>query len=219
MRIVRADLGFVRPDLIGFTLEDFKGPTMPVLEALRATLGAASVAEWSGPPPFLLRGGATIFQGLKAAHYADQPGEIAAAQYRVAPGYFETAGVSVVRGRSFTEADAGSPVAIIDELAARLLFFDSRDPLRAEIVLGPKSQRLTIVGIVRTVSREGPEQETGTQLYLPRATGTPGASRFLVRASAPIPQVIAGIQKALRSALPTGPSCLPFTRSTKPFAR
>jgi len=203
-RIVRADLGFLRPDLIGFTLEDFKGPTTSVLDALRATPGVVAVAEWAGPPPFLLRGGAMTFRGMKAAHHADQPGEILAAHYRVAPGYFETAGIAVVRGRPFTEADAESPVAIIDELAARLLFFDGRNPLSAEISLGPGSPLLTIVGIVRTVSREGPERETGTQLYRPRASGAPGASRFLVRASAPIPQVIPGIQHALRRALPAG---------------
>ncbi len=203
-RIVRADLGFVRSGLIGLSLEGFKGPTMPILDALRRTPGVASVAEWAGPPPLLLRGGATMFRGIKAAHHANEPGEILATQYRVSPGYFETAGIPLLRGRIFTEADAGSSIAIIDELSARLLFFDGRDPIGAGIAFDASSPPLTIVGVVRAVSREGPEFDTGTQLYQPRATGMAGASRFLLRASGPVPQVVAAVRESLHRALPPG---------------
>ena len=216
-RLVHADLGFARSDLVGLSLEDFKSPTMPILDVLRQTPGVAAVAEWAGPPPFLLRGGATTFRGIKAAHHANEPGEVLAAQYRVSPGYFETAGIPLVRGRTFTEADAESPIAIIDELTASLLFFDGRDPIGAGIAFDASTPPLTIVGVVRTVSREGPEKDTGAQLYRPRATGAAGASRFLVRASGPIPQVVTAIQESLQRVLPAGTTLTPIQSLDEAF--
>jgi predicted permease len=64
----------------------------------------------------------------------------------VGPGFFETIGIRVLQGRTFTDEDAqgGTKVAIIDENLARTYFPDT-DPL------GHKVCQATIVGVVRTL--------------------------------------------------------------------
>jgi putative ABC transport system permease protein len=88
-----------------------------------------------------------------AASRTDVPG----AQNRwVTAGYFETVGISLASGRTFSEDDATAraPVAVIDEaLAAQ--FWRGRSPLgdRVRILDGtPEGRVLEIVGVVRNVA-------------------------------------------------------------------
>jgi predicted permease len=71
----------------------------------------------------------------------------------VAPEYFRTFGISVVRGRGFTVDDRAhtSPVAVVSEAMSRFYFGDS-DPIGRTVVLGKNA--LTIVGIVEDVRHE-----------------------------------------------------------------
>ncbi len=76
------------------------------------------------------------------------------AQYRVAtPDYFRTMGISLVRGRVFTEQDrAGAPpVAIINQAMARQ-FWPNTDPIGQRIVIDDRTQSpREIVGVVGDV--------------------------------------------------------------------
>ena len=66
----------------------------------------------------------------------------------VAPHYFETLGISCVRGRDFsTEGDTAPRVAIVDEVLARR-FWPNQDPLRQRLHMGSKSYE--VIGIVRS---------------------------------------------------------------------
>jgi ABC-type antimicrobial peptide transport system permease subunit len=177
-----------------------------------------SVAEWSGTPPFLARG-SFIQLGLKSAEHADQPGEILVMPSRVSPGYFDTAGIRLLRGRPFTEVDADAPVVVIDELTVQALFFDGRDPIGASVVLSSQSiPPLTVVGVVNTVSRDGPERLAGPQLYRPKPAGAPGrspidrAGQFLVRGSGSAATILPAIQQSLQRVLPPG-TAAPRVRS------
>ena len=72
----------------------------------------------------------------------------------VSPGYFETLGIPLVRGRDFSPADrAGAPpVAVVDEALARR-FFEGEDPVGQLITFdaGPAQgrRRIEVVGVVR----------------------------------------------------------------------
>ena len=72
--------------------------------------------------------------------------------FQVSPGYFETMGVRIVRGRPFSEADrAGSElVAIVSETAARM-FWKGRDPLGERLRLGPALPWMTVIGVAGDV--------------------------------------------------------------------
>lgn len=71
----------------------------------------------------------------------------------VAPEFFPTFGIRVIRGRGFTPDDRPSspPVAVVGEAMARFYFGDS-DPIGRTVVLGKSA--LTIVGVVEDVRHE-----------------------------------------------------------------
>ncbi len=107
----------------------------------------------------------------------------------VSPGYFETLGIPVVRGRSFTAADsAGSPgVVIINEALARR-FWPDGDPLTDRLSIGrgmrpeydadPVRQ---IVGIVRDVRTQGLARRPRPEMYVPVAQVPDGVTALNVR--------------------------------------
>jgi putative ABC transport system permease protein len=78
----------------------------------------------------------------------------------VSPGYFETLGVPILRGRGFRESDdAGAPgVVLINEALARHEF-RGQDPIGQRLQMedkpDPKRPWLTIVGVVGNERREG----------------------------------------------------------------
>ncbi|HEX3131609.1 MAG TPA: ABC transporter permease [Thermoanaerobaculia bacterium] len=75
----------------------------------------------------------------------------------VGPGYFETLGVRVVRGRGFEESDTATslPVAVVDEAFARG-FWGGEDPVgRRYQSGGPEAGWVTVVGVVAPVKHEG----------------------------------------------------------------
>jgi len=92
-------------------------------------------------------------------------------QRSVGHAYFDTMGLSLVKGRSFSGQDrAGAPpVAIVDESFARRYWPDS-DPIGREIKIGgDRSPRpwKTIVGVVRHVKQYGLDQDGREQAYFP----------------------------------------------------
>jgi putative ABC transport system permease protein len=103
------------------------------------------------------------------------PSQQPAMQIRVAtPGYFETIGIPLKRGRLFTEDDgAASPrVVLITESAARQ-YFPGEDALGKTITLGWGRGKDTpraggeVVGIVGDVKETGLDEAEPPQLYMP----------------------------------------------------
>jgi predicted permease len=91
------------------------------------------------------------------------PGANRVVSNTVTPGYFETYGIELVRGRFFTSQDTASStrVAILSESAARNFFGDA-DPVGQRIGFGSRpdpARLLTVVGVVgdaRQSLREAP---------------------------------------------------------------
>src|SRR4029077_10902648 len=90
-------------------------------------------------------------------------------QYRPASaGYFETIGIPVLRGRSFTQSDtADSPwVTVINESMARE-YWEGQDPIGSRLQLGPGETWRTVIGVVGDVRHEGLDAETKPEMYVP----------------------------------------------------
>ena len=66
----------------------------------------------------------------------------------VSPGYFDTLGIQLVAGRSFSDDDETRRVAIINETMARR-YWPARTPLGQSIIAGPGAGSFEIVGIAR----------------------------------------------------------------------
>ncbi len=106
---------------------------------------------------------------------------------RVSPNYFETMGIRLMRGRSFTAADTpdSAPVVVINETLARRIW-PNENPIGKRIKFGfPEDQDeeskpwREVVGVVNDVKMNGVDNPITLQTYLPFSQ-LPGISVGLV---------------------------------------
>jgi predicted permease len=98
-------------------------------------------------------------------------GHSVAAQLPVAPDYFATLGIPLLRGRPIEERDldAASPVAIISESFARR-FFGGEDPLGRTIALqrgASENLRVEVIGVAADITYSELAEEPRPHFYLP----------------------------------------------------
>ena len=117
------------------------------------------------------------------------------------PGYFDTLGISLLRGRYFEASDRAESllVAIVDEGLAKRLW-PGEDPIGKRLQRGD-SKPYTVVGVVRDVRFEGlaaPNETVGTA-YFPHTQSPPvGRLRWIaVKTSGESTPVIRGLRAAL----------------------
>ena len=152
------DGGFLTDDLLIFSL-DANDTVFPpermaavcgaAVERLRSRSGAISGSCSTMSPVDTAGEGRAI--GIPTPPPGPNAGQVFA--NAVTPDYFRTFGIELVRGRLFTEHDAGPAprVALINETTARAFFGDD-DPIGRPIAFGRKpdpARAMTIVGIVR----------------------------------------------------------------------
>ena len=139
-------------------------------DALAARLsGVPGVESVAFANRFPLRGGWET--GLQIDGVA-APGDgfVDVASQAVSPGYFQTLGIPLLRGRLLTPADTvtNEPVAVVsDEFSRRYL--SGGDPMGHRVRRGEKMPWITIVGVVHDVRRDGRDRAMMPQMYLPAA--------------------------------------------------
>ena len=130
----------------------------------------------------------------------DRANPLFAFQQSVMPGYFETIGLPLLRGRRFSDADGreAPKVAIVNRTFADTIF-PGQDPIGRRISLadepGPNDW-VTIVGIIGDVRSESLESAAPNQLYQPYAQDAADGMAIVVRTRRP--DVVAS---ALRTAV------------------
>ena len=84
----------------------------------------------------------------------------------VGPGYFQTLGIPLLRGRDFTERDTdAAPGAVLLNQAMVRRFWPDEDPLGKQITMDGKSF-FSIVGVVGNVHQLGQASESSPEVYL-----------------------------------------------------
>ncbi len=144
-----------------------------VQERVQALPGVVS-AGYINNAPLMMKGGRTYVrvEGRPPPRPEDWQKQIIANRV-VTPGYFETLGVPLKRGR-LVEArdDAGSPpVMVINEAMARQLF-PGEDPIGKRVRFGPEGADApwnTIIGVVGDVRQMGLDVPAEPELYLASA--------------------------------------------------
>jgi len=126
------------------------------------------------------------------------------------PGYFESIGVKILRGRDFTQAECenkeGRAVGIIDELLAKKLL-PNEDAIGQHVryTVPPKDgspNDIEIVGIVNTHRHDVQEDVASTgRLFVPFSQGYTGNVFFHVRLGSQDRQSVAGMISTTRSML------------------
>jgi predicted permease len=145
------------------------GPALvPLMERLLASIRQLPGVKSAGATSSIPFGGDYSDSLILAEGYLGQKGESPVSPYniQVTPGYFETMGITLLRGRYFDERDKADalPVVIVDERLARK-FWGESDPLGRRMFRPespedlirpvPKARWLTVVGVVRSVRQEG----------------------------------------------------------------
>ncbi len=130
---------------------------------------------------------------------------------RVTPGYFQTLGVKLVRGRDFNDSEASDQprVCVINETLARA-FFPLADPIGKRLKLGnPGADQpwVTVVGVARDVRGYTLEMKPRPEFYVPFGQDTQNEMTFVVRAA---PASAASVEKAIRSEMKALDPALPL---------
>jgi len=137
------------------------------------------------------------------------------AEFRViTPGFFEAAGIRIVRGRAFADTDAPeSPrVAVVNETFARI-FFPGEEVMGQRVRVDQGSPWRAIVGVVHDVHEVGLEEKVPPTLYYPFAQYPGNVMTFLVRSPRPAADMMRDAEGALAAVDPAVP---PYR--VRPFA-
>ena len=208
------DLGF-SPDRL--VLVRFDSSAADYDDARRHRLVRDALAEFQRIPGVraatfsrlgIFSGGNTILpvevQGYSPKEESDRRSSVDV----VAPGYFSTLGVPILRGRELLAADrSGAPgVCVVNEVFARH-FFASRDPLGRRVTASDDKTRTTctVVGVVRDARTQGLRGDIEPRLFLPSAQSALSDNDpvFLIRSATAAAPVIAAARKIIQRSDPS----------------
>ena len=177
--------------------------------------GTEGIAMTTAVPPFGSGRRPLEVDGRPAPKIDDAP---SVGVVTISPSFFDVAGVSIVRGRGFTDADGGpgSETVIINaQMAAEQ--FNGEDPLgkRIRFMQGPPPAGQpapappvwrTIVGISPSIRHSSP-QDAGSQpvVYVPYRQDAPGFALVMVRSALPPSSVMDGVRREVAAVDPDQP--------------
>ena len=163
-----------------------------------AAPGVESVA-WVRTLP--LAGGSR--RGFRPDGYVSREGEDLELHYNiVTPAYFQTMGVALLAGRTFTGADAGSaedsqPVAIVNELLAKRFF---RGNAVGRRITDSTGTELEIVGVVRSGKFRTVMEDAPPIVYYPLGQFYSPRMSLAVRATLPPDRLADVVRREVRAA-------------------
>jgi predicted permease len=123
----------------------------------------------------------------------------------VAPGFWKTMGIPIIRGSALEERDRDRRVAVVSERVARTLWPDQNPIGRHVMTCGSaESATLEVVGVVGD-ARATAEQEPPLTIYQPYWDTGMGGGSFVLRTKADPSTVMGALHKVLRSLDPDLP--------------
>jgi len=175
LNLQRARLGFEPRGVITFQLAPptsayplgTKAPIFyrALIDSMQAVPGVRSAAVSSGIPFGV--GNYTQTPMMAVGASALPADTLVPIDWRiVSPGYFRTMNVPLVRGRTFTDGEAGpaSSVMIVSQATAKK-FWGGEDPIGRALHRTTDSPPITVVGVVGDVRSNALNQETPTLYY------------------------------------------------------
>lgn len=191
----------------------------------------ASRAPFAGGDRFVSVGPASTEPPVNSEGQDKRP---AASYSYVLPNYFETLGIAIVRGRSFTaqEAEGEAPVVIVSEAMARR-FWPGQDPIGKRLAIGSEHGRppypgetapffpeSEVIGVAQDVRNLSLSKIDGSYLYLPLSQSSRSTDVILLRTSGNTSGLLALLGAAVRRVdanLPILASPLDWAVSLDPY--
>jgi len=145
-----------------FQMADFHAQLRDRVAALP---GVRSVATAVIVPPFGALFAPYLVEGMPPLPRGQRP---LAMWNSISPSYFQTMGISLLRGRTFTDADREKSlgVVIISESLAKQ-YWSNEDPIGKHIQIARETTPSEIVGIVADIRNRGLNADISDELYTP----------------------------------------------------
>ena len=214
----RVDRGF-QVDRIGMAMVSLPGGTYRtpdaarafyarLLEKVRALPGVESASLASGILQPLLTNSAGFFFEGKPLPPQEQRTEYPFES--VSPGFFETIGATIVRGRAFTEQDhAQAPFAVIVNETLANSVWPGEDPLGRRLKPGdgsnPQAPWLTVVGVVRDLRRADVKRHIRPEIYFSSLQRTRNTQMIVFRSAGDPAAVMSAIRREVQALDPQLP--------------
>jgi putative ABC transport system permease protein len=132
---------------------------------------------------------------------------VSAIYYLVSPGYFETMGIPLLKGRTFTDQDrsGAARVAIVSDLFVRR-HYPNQDPIGQRIRIGRNSNIVReIVGVVGSVKHYGLNESAMAQMYEPFRQMPNTTMSFVLETSVDPGSLTAAVRQAIQHVDPEQP--------------
>jgi len=122
----------------------------------------------------------------------------------VSPGYLQTIGIPLVRGRDFTHADTEtSPKVVIVNQTMADQFWKGQDPIGRRFKFFGDEDYSTIVGVAKTAKYNGVQEQPLPFIYLPLKQNYSPAVALHVRTSGDASRLAPAVRGAVRELDPT----------------
>ena len=167
-------------------------------DAITAIPGVKSVGRAQVVPIY---GGGWNWTARRVGSDGHDDGAATADMRFVSSAYFQTLGVSMLRGRPFNTADAqdgGMHVAIISRSLGKRLYGDG-DPIGQQISNGSveKPGWREVIGVVDDMHANGPGDPPPLTMYMPSTTQANPGQTILVRGNVPVLTLVPQIRRAV----------------------
>ena len=188
---------YEKPDLrAGFLREVLdRMVTVPGVES------AGAVSAFPFAPANIGIETAVVVEGQPPAAPGEEPNAFTTV---ATPGYFETMGIRLSRGRTFAASDdaTGQRVAVISESFARR-YFPNGDAIGKRIAARfDGGQSREIIGVVADVRHDGLQQPAREEIYMPHAQHGFGSMTIAVRTTGDPAAMLPALQRAVWEANP-----------------
>jgi len=186
---------FLNPAGVGYSEAQTEQIYRDVIEKAAAIGGVASAAVSSDPP----LGGGLMRSVIPEGEESAENRGILTLNTTISPGYFQTMGIPLLRGRDFTEFDTGdAPAAAIINMATQKRFWPDEDPIGKRFNFITEEFKIEVVGVVQdTLLALGqPAQAT---VYLPYKQRFAGAINLIIRTRGDPTAQLGEVQDAIRA--------------------
>jgi putative ABC transport system permease protein len=211
--MLRADFGFETERVLALHLDfpeakfnnrdEMFSYVRAATERLAATPGVESVVAASNGPLSSRHNEATF--RIEDAH-ADSKSQLSANWHSVAPGYFETLAIPILRGRDFNALDGKDARAVVVSQSFARAFFDVESVIGKRISTDEDAQHhpiwSEIVGEVADVREVNPRIEPKPTIYVPffdasHYSGVPLSVELLLRTRTDAAALIPSVERQL----------------------
>jgi putative ABC transport system permease protein len=129
--------------------------------------------------------------------------QTSAQQSSVGPGYFETLGIPILRGRTFMAADRADsrPVVVVNRTLAER-FWPGQNPLGRRFTVLPSRRQLEIVGVAQDVKYNTLGEDPQLYIYVPLAQQYMAGATLHVRTLGEPQTVVTAVTRQLQGAAP-----------------